>query len=192
MHLNSTHTKFQKNLLNYCLLKIHNTETVLVSKFIRGYKIDLGHLHTLWGLGMQSFPLPIATVSWTLIYSEVMIIILLRLILGNIFFFNFYFRKMRKHKRLVPSFFLNYPCSDKLRFPVEMTFWNPPLTLMIFALHKSMQWHPSFTSSSWSIAVSPALGFKMMLQGYCLPIKLSLNSFLALGSICSGCASMQR
>lgn len=65
--------------------------------------------------------------------------------------------------------------------------------MTFFALHTSVKWHPTSTSSSQPIAVSPALGFKMMmLQGYCLPVKLSLNAFLALGSICPGCASMQR
>lgn len=129
---------------------------------------------------MQSSPLPIASVSWTLIYSEITTIISPSLTSGN-YCFQFLLKKMRKHKRLVPSFCLNYPCSDKLRFPIEVTFWTPPLTLVTFVLHRSMEWHPTFTSSSWPISSSPALGFKtVMVQGCCLPVKLILSSSLAL------------
>jgi len=68
------------------------------------------------------------------------------------------------------------------------TICSPPLALANFsALRRSMQWHPIFTSSSWPIAAASALGFTtVMLRGYYPAVKLSLNSFLAFGSIGPG------
>lgn len=87
-----------------------STVQKIASKFNRHFETDLGDLHTLQGVWYAKFPYPFASMSWILVYSEVIIVILLHL--GLVFFFflliNFHFRK-----RFVPSFFLNYPCSDK-------------------------------------------------------------------------------